>query len=225
LIALLWIAITIAIYALARLLQARLSGHALANTVITSAGAILALESLTRTSDDAYQAGGKFLLWILGPATVALAIPLHEALPTLKRSLLPIAAALAAGSLTAVLSAVGIARLLGAHPETLRSLAPKSVTTPIAMALAQSIGGLPSLAAVFVILTGAVGALSGAGFLQRLGFRDPRAQGFALGVAAHGMGTARAFQLGAECGVFSTLGMTLNGVVTALVLPWVARFF
>ena len=163
------------------------------------------------------------MLWVLGPATVALAVPLYEALPTLRRALLPVLAALVVGSVTAVVSAVGIAVLLGAAPETVRSLAPKSVTTPIAMAIARSIGGAPSLAAVFVILTGSVGALTGTALLDRVGVRDARARGLALGVAAHGMGTARAFQASLETGVFATLGMTLNAVVTALVLPWLAQ--
>jgi len=183
------------------------------------------LARATGTTHEQYQSGGKYLLWVLGPATVALAVPLYEALPALRKSLLPVAAALAAGSITAVVSAVLIGKLLGAGPETLRSLAPKSVTTPIAMAIARAIGGAAPLAAVFVILTGAVGALSGAGLLDRLGIRGARARGLALGVAAHGMGTARAFQLGAECGVFATLAMTLNGIATALLLPSLARLF
>ncbi len=220
----LWVGVTVGVYALARALQARLSGHALANTVLASAAILLGLLRVTGTSDEAYQAGGgKVLLWALGPATVALAVPLYEALPALRRAWVPVAAALVVGSVTAVVSAVGVAAVLGASPETVRSLAPKSVTTPIAMAIARSIGGAPSLSAVFVLLTGSVGALTGTTLLDWLGVRDPRARGLALGVAAHGMGTARAFQVTVETGVFATLGMTLNAIATAVVLPWLAH--
>lgn len=219
----LWLVATIVVYGAARLLHARLGGHALANTVIVSALALVLLKALLGASDEAYQSGGRVLLWVLGPATVALAVPLYEALPTLRRTLVPAAAALVVGSVTAVVSAMAIAVLLGATPETVRSLAPKSVTTPIAMAIARTIGGAPSLAAVFVILTGTVGALTGSAWLDLLRVADPRARGLALGVAAHGMGTARAFQEGVDAGVFASLAMTLNGVVTAVVLPWLAR--
>ncbi len=221
----LWTAITVALYLAARRLQALLRNHAAANTVIITAGALIALLHFSPTCSGSYSSAGGLLLRLLGPATVALAVPLYQSLPALRRALWPSLAALAAGSSTAVAGAIGIAALLGAHPLTLRSLAPKSVTTPIAMAIARSLGGAPPLAAVFVIATGAVGALTGAALLDRLGVRDARARGLAIGVSAHGMGTARAFELDPLSGVFSTLAMTLNGVATALLLPALGAIF
>jgi putative effector of murein hydrolase len=132
------------------------------------------------------------------------------------------AAALLAGSLTAIVSAVTIAWLLGADATTLRSLAPKSVTTPIAMAVAQQIGGLPSLTAVLVILTGIVGAMVVSPLFNALGVRDPRARGFAAGLAAHGIGTARAFQVSELAGTFAGTAMGLNGLLTAILVPLLA---
>ncbi len=217
--ALLWLAITVAAYVAARALQARLRDHPLANTVLVPAAVVVALLSLTRTPGTQYQDATHVLLWILGPATVALAVPLRVNARVVRRVAPAALASLVAGSVTAVVTAVGIAWALGAEPQTLRSLAPKSVTTPIAMGIAQAIGGAPPLAAVFVIATGAVGALSGGALFDRLGVRDVRARGFAMGVAAHGMGTARAFQVDLTAGVFSSVGMTLNGIVTAVVLP------
>jgi predicted murein hydrolase (TIGR00659 family) len=218
-----WMAATISLYAIARVLQARLRGHPLANTVILPAAVIVLVLALAPSHRDEYQAGGRVLLWLLGPATVALAVPLYTNFGEVRLTILPALASLVAGSLTAVLSAVGIAVLLSASTLTIRSLAPKSVTTPIAMAIAESIGGNPSLAAVFVIITGAVGALSGSFIFDRLRVQDQRARGFATGVAAHGMGTARAFQVDATAGIFASVGMTLNGIITAILLPAVWR--
>jgi putative effector of murein hydrolase len=139
---------------------------------------------------------------------------------------LPIAGGLLAGSLAAVASAVGIAWALGASPATLLSLVPKSVTAPIAMGIADKIGGLPALAAVFAVTTGVVGAALGKYVLDALRIRDWRVRGFALGVAAHGIGTARAFQVNAEAGAFAGLAFGLHGALAALLFPllyWLLR--
>jgi len=129
-----------------------------------------------------------------------------------------------AGSATAAASAVAIARALGASRETLLSLAPKSVTTPIAMGIAEQIGGLPSLTAVLVILTGMTGAMLGTWTLNLLRIGDWRARGLAVGVAAHGIGTARAILVHPVAGAFAGLAMGLNGVATALLLPLLAAW-
>jgi putative effector of murein hydrolase len=136
---------------------------------------------------------------------------------------LPLIVALFAGSITAALSAVGIAKLLGATPATVFSLAPKSVTTPIAMGVAEQIGGIPSLTAVLVILTGIIGAMGFPTLFKLLRISDHAAQGFAVGVAAHGLGTARAFLISEEMGAFSALAMGLNGLLTAVLLPLLLR--
>ncbi|MCY1239252.1 Inner membrane protein YohK [compost metagenome] len=145
-------------------------------------------------------------------------------LPKLRTHVFPLLAGLVAGSVVAVVSAVGIAWLLGASPETVRSLAPKSVTIPIAMGVAEKIGGLPSLTAVLVMATGIIGAVSATSLLNLLRIRDYSVRGFATGVAAHGIGTARAFQVNQEAGAFAALGMGLNGVLTAIMVPVMAAW-
>jgi putative effector of murein hydrolase len=148
---------------------------------------------------------------------VALGLPLWRSRAAVRRNLLPMCAALVAGSLTAIGSAVGIAWVLGAPHEILASLATKSVTAPIAMALSESIGGIPALAAVLVALTGILGSIVVTPLMNAMGIRDYAARGFAVGVASHGMGTARAFQVSEEAGTFAGIAMGLNGALTALV--------
>ena len=157
--------------------------------------------------------------FLLGPATVALAVPLYRNIRIVRRALFPMALALVAGAATAVASAVAVAALLGASRETLLSIAPKSVTTPIAMGIAEQIGGLPSMTAVFVILTGIAGAMIGTPLLNLVKLRDWRARGFAVGLAAHGIGTARAFQVNELAGTFAGIAMGLNGIATAVLVP------
>ncbi len=150
---------------------------------------------------------------------MALAIPLYTQLPKLRAMAFPLLAALAVGSLTATVSAVAIGKLLGASEASLLSLAPKSVTTPIAMGIAERIGGLPSLTAVLVIATGILGAVGARFIYQALGIADHAVRGFAIGVASHGIGTARAFQVSEQAGAFSGLAMGLNALLTALLVP------
>lgn len=196
----------------------------LANPVMISVALLVAVLTVTGTPYKTYFDGAQFVHFLLGPATVALAVPLYQQLPKLRANVLPLLGGLLAGSLVAVVSAVGIAWLLGASPEVVRSLAPKSVTIPIAMGVAEKIGGLPSLTAVLVMGTGIIGAVSATKILNLLGMRDYSVRGFATGVAAHGIGTARAFQVNEEAGAFAALGMGLNGVVTAVLVPVLAAF-
>jgi predicted murein hydrolase (TIGR00659 family) len=195
----------------------------LVNPVLIAIVALVALLSLTGTSYATYFEGAQFVHFLLGPATVALAVPLYRNFQAVRRSALPLTVALLAGSVTAAGSAVAIAWLLGASRETLLSLAPKSVTTPVAMGVAEQIGGLPSLTAVLVILTGITGAVLATGTLNLLRVKDWRARGFAIGVAAHGIGTARAFQVNDVAGAFASLAMGLNALATAVLLPLALR--
>ncbi|MFN3935656.1 LrgB family protein [Parvibaculum sp.] len=219
-----WIAVTLFFYYLALRIQRALGGTPLANPVLLAAAPIIGLLMAADIWVGDYMGGGQALLWLLGPATVGIAVPLYRNFARVRSALLPMAAALVIGSTVAVVSAVLIGEMMGASVETVRSLAPKSVTTPIAMGIADEIGGYPSLAAAFVILTGIVGAVFGAAFFRLLRIRDERAKGFAMGIAAHGIGTARAFQENEVQGTFSGVAMALNGIVTALVLPllWLA---
>ena len=216
---LLGLTVTLLAYQGAIYLHRRCDGHPLANPVLLAVAALVALLWLTGTSYQTYFDGAQFVHFLLGPATVALAIPLYAQFDRLRRMALPLLGALLVGSLTAALSAVAIGGLLGASEATQLSLAPKSVTTPIAMGIAERIGGLPSLTAILVIATGILGAM-GASFIYRaLKIEDDAVRGFALGIASHGIGTARAFQESEQAGAFAALAMGLNGLMTALLLP------
>jgi predicted murein hydrolase (TIGR00659 family) len=173
----------------------------------------------TGTTYQTYFDGAQFVHFLLGPATVALAVPLHQNFGAVRRAALPMVAALLAGAATAVVSAVAIAVAFGVSLETMRSLAPKSVTTPIAMGIAEKIGGIPSLTAVMVIITGIVGAMTVTPLMNLLRISDWRARGFAAGVASHGIGTARAFQVNEVAGTFAGIAMALNGIATAIMAP------
>lgn len=220
---LLWLTLTVAAYVAADALHARLRRHPLAHPVLVAVALLLAVLAVSGTRYDDYFAGAQFVHFMLGPATVALAVPLHRELDRVRARALPLGAALVAGSTTAVVVAVGSAWLLGASRATLVSLAPKSTTTPVAMGIAEKLGGLPSLTAALVILTGILGAVAGPTVLRLAGVRDAAARGFALGLASHGIGTARAFQLGEREGAFSGLAMGLNALATALALPAILR--
>jgi predicted murein hydrolase (TIGR00659 family) len=216
---LLGLTLTLLAYQGAVWLNQRCGGHPLANPVLIAVIALVSLLWATGTPYATYFDGAQFVHFLLGPATVALAIPLYAQFDRLKRMAGPLLVALLAGSLTAALSAVLIGKLLGASDATLMSLAPKSVTTPIAMGVAERLGGLPSLTAVLVILTGILGAVGAQWLYALMQCRDPAVRGFALGVASHGIGTARAFQISEQTGAFAALAMGLNGLLTATLLP------
>lgn len=216
---LLGLTLTLLAYQAAYWVYQRAGFNPLLNPVLLAILMLVTALMLTGTSYATYFDGAQFVHFLLGPATVALAVPLYLQFGKLKKLALPLAVALLAGSVTAIVSAVGIAWLLGASEVTLLSLAPKSVTTPIAMGIAEKIGGIPSLAAVLVMLTGVSGAVMAKYVLDGLRITDHGVRGFAVGIAAHGIGTARAFQISEHAGAFAGLGMGMNGLVTAILAP------
>lgn len=218
---LLWLSVTLGCYVLSEAVYQRAGSHPCANPVLTSVGTLAVLLATTDTSYQSYFEGAQFVHFLLGPATVSLAVPLSASLAQIRRLWRPILAALLVGSATSVFSVLLIAWSLGASPETLSSLAPKSVTAPVAMGIAQEIEGLPSLTAVLVVSTGILGAVVGPPLLSRLGIFDKAIRGFALGVASHGIGTAQALRESPEAGAFAGLGMGLNALATAVLLPTV----
>ena len=222
---LLWLTATLAAYAAAAQIQARLGRHPLVNPVLIAVACLVLVLRFTGTPYKTYFDGAQFIHFMLGPATVALAVPLVAEAARVKRLLVPMIAAVIAGSFTAITTAVGVGWALGASRTTLLSLAPKSVTTPIAMAIAERVGGLPGLTAVLVILTGITGAVLVTPLMNLLGLRDYAARGFAAGVASHGIGTARAFQVNELAGTFAGLGLALNGLVTAVLAPLLTHFW
>jgi predicted murein hydrolase (TIGR00659 family) len=224
---LLGLTITLVAYQGAYWLYKRANFHPLLNPVAVAIAVLVTLLKLTGTPYQTYFDGAQFVHFLLGPATVALAIPLYAQLDKLKAAWLPLAGALLVGSATAIASAVGVAWLLGADATTLVSIAPKSVTTPIAMGISEKLGGLPSLTAVLVVSTGILGAVMAKYVLDALRIRDHSVRGFAVGLAAHGIGTARAFQVSEEAGAFAGLAMGLNGLATSVLFPllvWVAAW-
>jgi predicted murein hydrolase (TIGR00659 family) len=220
---LLWLTLTLLCYLMALKLYRLAGERALLNPVAVSIAFLIALLKLTGTNYQTYFHGAQFVHFLLGPATVALAIPLYRQRERLRTLALPILIAVPVGVATAALAGIGLAALLGADPVTLISLAPKSATAPVAMGISEKLGGLPSLTAVLVISTGIVGAVLGPGLLRILGPHDEALRGFAIGLSAHGIGTARCFQEGPVMGAFAGLAMALSAFATALLLPPLLR--
>ncbi|WP_424967032.1 MULTISPECIES: LrgB family protein [unclassified Dinoroseobacter] len=222
---LLWLTATLAAYVIGDALF-RASGRApLVNPVLVAVALLAAVLWLSDTPYRTYFEGAQFVHFMLGPATVALAVPLYSNLAKVRAAALPMIAALLAGSLTAMATAVGLGYALGIRGEVLMSLAPKSATAPVALGISEAIGGLPTLTAVLVILTGIIGAVFATPLLNLLRIRDWRARGFATGVAAHGIGTARAFQVNETAGAFAGIGMGVNAVLTAVLAPLLVGLF
>ncbi len=222
---LLHLTLTLVVFVAASSVFKRAGRNPLANPVLVSMIAIVLLLLLTGTSYQTYFDGAQFVHFLLGPATVSLAIPLYRQLNRVRQSALAILVSLLCGSATAVFSAVAIAWLLGAQASSVMSLAPKSITAPVAMAVSEKLGGLPSLTAVLVIVTGICGAMLGPLVLNLLKITDWSARGMAMGVASHGIGTARALQVNELAGAFAGLAMGLNALATAVLLPLVWRLF
>jgi predicted murein hydrolase (TIGR00659 family) len=216
---LLWLTVTLLVYAIADAVSLKTQRHPLANPVLHSIWIVALFLLATKTSYPTYFAGAQFVHFLLGPATVALAVPLYENRKRVAASILPMLVALVAGSITAIVSVMVLARLFGLPRAVILSLAPKSVTAGVAMGISESLGADPSLTAVSVILTGIMGAIVVTPLMNRAGITDFRARGFAAGLAAHGIGTARAFQVDEIAGAFSGIAMSLNALVTSLLVP------
>lgn len=216
---LLWLIVTVASFLLAGALNRKLGGSPLLNPVLLSMILIISLLLLTGTDYDTYFTGAQFIHFLLGPATVALAVPLYDHLPRIRALLLPIMVACVVGAVTAVVSALGIGLLLGGSTDLLLALAPKSVTSPIAIGIAEKIGGYPSLTAGLVLITGVIGCILAPPLFRLLRVEDDAVKGFALGLAAHGFGTAQAIQISMLAGAFAGLAMSLTGVVSSLLIP------
>ena len=213
------IALTLAAYQTARLIWRRSGGHHLVNPVLVGMLLIIGVLVVGRIDYSAYANGARYISLLLGPATVALALPLHRYASTIGRAALPVAACVLVGGVTGIVTAIAIPQAFGGSDSLALSMATKSVTTPIAIALAQTNGGVPELAAAFTILTGVVGATVGPALLDLLRVRDQRIRGLAMGVSSHGIGTARALQDNPVAGAYSGLAMAVNGLATTLLLP------
>ncbi|SDG72876.1 TIGR00659 family protein [Bradyrhizobium sp. Rc2d] len=216
---LLWLTVTLSTYAVADTLSLATHRHPLANPVLHSIWIIGAFLLITGTSYNTFFAGAQFVHFLLGPATVALAVPLYDNRKRVVAAIVPMLVSLVAGSITAIVSVVLFAKALGLPHAIILSLAPKSVTAGVAMGISESLHADPSLTAVSVVLTGIMGAIVVTPLMNWAAITDFRARGFAVGIAAHGIGTARAFQVDEVAGVFSGIAMGLNALVTSLLVP------
>lgn len=214
------ITVTFVTYFLAQQLYAR-KPFPFLSPVLVSIVVLICLLKLIGLDYHTYNRGGKIISFFLGPAVVALGVPLYEQLAEIKRQGLPVLISIIVASVVGVVTAAGTAVLLGASTEVAASLAPKSVTTPIAIGIAEKIGGIPSLTAALVIAAGVLGAVAGPAFLKIIGITDKTAFGLAMGAASHGIGTARAMEEGRLEGAASGLAIGLNGLATAVVTPFI----
>ena len=216
---------TLAVYVLAVTLYARVGHAPWANPVLLSVVTLGGLLTLSDTPYPTYFSGAQFIHFLLGPAVVALAWPLWQRRLELRRRAVPLLLAALAGGVAASASAVALGWAVGLPEEVLRSLAPKSATAPVAMGIAQQIGGIPALAAVFAVVTGLIGAVSGKYLFDMFGVAPMEARGYALGTAAHGIGAARAIQVHPDAGAYAGLALGVQVVLASLLIPLVARFF
>ena len=212
--------LTLTAYQVGVMIYERTQLNPLANPVLIAvtliALAITALDMPYAT----YFEGAQFVHFLLGTATVSLAVPIYNALPSLRGRVLPLVAALIGGGVTSIVSAVAIARLLGADESIAGAMVVKSITAPIGMGVAERIGASPTLTAVFAVTTGILGAALARFVLDALRCREWWQRGFAIGVASHGIGTSRAFSVNPEAGTYAGLAMGLHGVLGAVAIPW-----
>ena len=221
---LLWLTATILAYLAADAIARRLNNHPLANPVILSVLIIAPVLWVTKTEYATYFEGAQFIHFLLGPATIALALPLWDNRETISTSVAPILLALVAGSVTAAGSTILLAQAFGLSPDVILSLAPKSTTAPVALGISEAVGGLPALTAVLVILTGITGAVIVTPLMTVLRIKDWRARGFSVGLASHGIGTARAFQVNPTAGAYAGIAMALNALLTSMIVPVLVRW-
>ena len=214
-----WLALTFSAYLLAVAVYRRCGAHPLLLPVLTGTAMVVAVLVATGTDYARYAEGVRPLALLIGPATVALAVPLMRQWGRLRAIWLPLVLALLVGGTVAIASAVGIAWALGGSWETLASLAPKSATMPMAMPVAERMGGLASLAAVAVAITGIAGAIAAGPVMRLLRVHDPVVRGFASGLTAHAIGMARELPINPTAGAFAALAMGLNGILTTVLVP------
>lgn len=212
------LAITFGTFFFSKLLQKK-TGWVLLNPILIAIALLICFLKVSNISYEKYhEAGGLIEFW-LKPAVVALGVPLYLQLRMIKKQLLPIIVSQLAGCVVGLVSVTIIAKVMGASPEVIMSLAPKSVTTPIAIEVSNAVGGIPSLTAAVVIVVGLFGAICGFKVLQVGRVGSPIAQGLSMGTASHAVGTSRAMEVSGKYGAYASLGLTLNGILTALLTP------
>jgi putative effector of murein hydrolase len=218
-----WLTLTMCVWLASDRIAVAAGRHPLANPLLISILAIVLLLKVTGTSYATYSSGAQFIQFLIGPAVVAIAVPLFRNWPTVKRNLVPILTALPVGCVTAIVAVVLMGRALGLPKIITISLAPKSATTGAAMAISQSFGGQPAMTATFTVTTSIVAAVVLVSFMRALRVKDVAAIGFAAGLSGHSVGTARAFQIDPVAGTFAGIALCLNAILTALIMPLLWR--
>ncbi|CAA6816150.1 MAG: LrgA-associated membrane protein LrgB [uncultured Campylobacterales bacterium] len=216
-----WLILTLGSFKLGIIIYERFNKHTLLQPIIISYVTIISTLLLTGVSYTEYFKSVEIIHFFLGPATVALALPLYKNLKHIKSIFVPICITLVVSAIFSILVAVGILWILDANIITILSMTTKSITAPIAIVTSEQIGAIPSLAVSFVVITGILGALFGTSIFKFMGIKDDRAKGFALGVVSHGIGTARAVEISQKSAAFGALAMGLCGLFTAVFLPLV----
>lgn len=222
---LLWLCISVVGYIIALWVNKKCNGHPIAHPIIFTAAFVSLLLYLTNTEVNEYQHSASLLHWLLGPVTVALALPIYRQWQSLKHYGWRLILSIGFGGIFAPITAWFTLFALDAPSALQMTMLAKSITTPLAMEASAHIGGIPALAAVFVITTGIVGAIAATGVFSVLNVRDRQAQGIALGTVAHAIGTAKSIHMGEDVAAMATLGLCVNGIFTALVLPLVFGVF
>lgn len=216
------IALTFVVYLCAQLLQRR-TGLAFLNPILLTIVVLIVVLLGAGIDYETYEEGGSYIDFWLKPAVVALGVPLYRQLESIKKQLLPILVAELAGCIAGIVSVVVVAELFGASRDVIVSLAPKSVTTPIAMEVAQTMNGIPALTAAVVVCTGIFGGMTGFKIVSLARVKSPIAAGLSMGTAAHAVGTSAAIERSDRYGAFSSLGLTLNGLLTSALAPFILR--
>lgn len=212
------LALTFGVFYAAKSIQRRL-GWILFNPILVAIAIIIVFLLVADIPFETYHEGAKMIEFWLKPAVVALGVPLYLQLSSIKRQFLPILASQMMGCIAGIVSVVVIAKLFGASDAVIMSLASKSVTTPIAMEVTQVLGGIPSLTAAIVVITGLIGAVIGFKTLSVGQVRNPMALGLSMGAASHALGTSAAMDRDQFVGAYASLGLTINGILTALFTP------
>lgn len=216
------LAATFGVYYLSRQLQ-KWTGWIVFNPILLTIAILILFLQISGISYDAYEEGGRYIDFWLKPAIVALGVPLYQHLGQIRRQFIPILMSQLVGCLVGLVSVCLIASMMGASHDVVVSLAPKSVTTPIAMEVCETAGGIPSLTAAIVVCVGLFGAVFGFKILEVWHVRNPFSQGISMGTASHAVGTSRAMEKGETYGAYSSLGLILNGVLTAVLTPFVLQ--
>jgi putative effector of murein hydrolase len=205
-----WLSLTVGVWLVSDRLAAAASRHPVANPLLISIIAIVLLLKVTGTSYATYLCGAQFIQFLIGPAVVAIAVPLFRNWPVVKRNMVPILIALPVGCLTAIVAVVLMGRALGLPEIITMSLAPKSATTGAAMAISHGFGGEPAMTATFTVSTSIIAAVMLVSFMRALRVKDMAAVGFAAGLSGHAVGTARAFQVDPVAGTFAGIALALT---------------